>query len=54
MSEKYEKAAEKNDNTEQYVDRGIELVSSVAGLAVGLVTNSQRLLNNLPTVNYVF
>ena len=39
MSEKYEKAAEKNDNTEQYVDRGIELVSSVAGLALGLVTN---------------
>ena len=35
MSEKYEKAAEKNDNIEQHIDRAIELVSSVAGSALG-------------------
>ena len=38
MSEKSGKDTQENDNIEQHIDRGIELVSSVAGAALGLVT----------------
>ena len=38
MSEKSGRDAGKNDNIEQHIDRVIELISSVAGSALGLVT----------------
>ena len=38
MSDKSGRAAHENDNIEQHIDRAIELISSVAGSTLGLVT----------------
>ena len=37
LSDKSARAADENDNIEQHIDRAIELISSIAGSALGLV-----------------